>query len=535
MNKSLLIFAFTFGLIVNMVAQGPSFKYQGVARNAQNAALVNQNISLRLSIVNAANATVYSEIHNTRTSDLGIFNVNVCGGSNPSGTCAAIDWSVSGYQLKVELDPAGGSSYLNMGNSPILSVPVAAYASKAGSVTGVNDGNPQNELQTLSFNSNSNMLSISQGNNVDLTALKNDADFDPTNEIQTISLDTTNNEIRLSKNGGSFLLPSSGNSLWTKAGSELKYSHSSSVGITFNPGKFELSFGPTSKKNFTSSTNKWAEEYTTFPTNAMKTTAYGAEIQEYPATFSQYYLRFNADTFFQVRATNFTSPGVSTQLVLSNAVLSGTTPVRVIGTLLDAQGGIGRAITALAGRPGCGLVAATINNTVTPYMGVFSPSNPNSLIGGIYINGTQSIVAANMKNFWMDHPTDPTKEIWYACVEGPEAAAYERGTAQLINGECEVKFSEHFEIVINPTTMTVQLTPQSSESEGLAVVERTATGFKVRELRKGKGTYKFDWEVKGVRKGYEDYKAIRVKGLETPVLVKEGSSIGLDWKVTNQK
>ena len=155
MNKSLLIFAFTFGLIVNMVAQGPSFKYQGVARNAQNAALVNQNIWLRLSIVNASNATVYSEIHNTRTSDLGIFNVNVCGGSNPSGTCAAIDWSVSGYQLKVELDPAGGSSYLNMGNSPIISVPVAAYASKAGSVTGDNDGNPQNELQTLSFNSNS--------------------------------------------------------------------------------------------------------------------------------------------------------------------------------------------------------------------------------------------------------------------------------------------------------------------------------------------------------------------------------------------
>ena len=58
MNKSLLILAIAFGLSINMMAQGPSFKYQGVARNAQNAALVNQNISLRLSIVNAANATV---------------------------------------------------------------------------------------------------------------------------------------------------------------------------------------------------------------------------------------------------------------------------------------------------------------------------------------------------------------------------------------------------------------------------------------------------------------------------------------------
>ena len=95
-----------------------------------------------------------------------------------------------------------------MGNSPILTVPIAAYAMTAGSVAGDTDESPTNELQTLSFNPNNNSLAISQGNNVDLTALKNDADFDPANEIQTISIDTTNNEISLSKGGGSFTLPS---------------------------------------------------------------------------------------------------------------------------------------------------------------------------------------------------------------------------------------------------------------------------------------------------------------------------------------
>lgn len=97
-----------------------------------------------------------------------------------------------------------------------MTVPIAAYAMTAGAVAGDNDGNPTNELQSLTFNPNNNSLAISQGNNVDLTGLKNDADADPANEIQTISLDTTNNEILLSKGGGSILLPSSGNSLWKK-------------------------------------------------------------------------------------------------------------------------------------------------------------------------------------------------------------------------------------------------------------------------------------------------------------------------------
>ena len=112
----------------------------------------------------------------------------------------------------------------------------------------------------------------------------------------------------------------------------------------------------------------------------------------------------------------------------------------------------------------------------------------------------------------MAHPSKPDKEIWYACIEGPEGAAYTRGTANLVNGEVEVVFPDHFMEVINPQTMTVNLTPLSAESKGLAVVEKTATGFKVKELAQGTGNYGFDWEVKAVRKGLEDYRPVRDKG-----------------------
>jgi hypothetical protein len=59
--------------------------------------------------------------------------------------------------------------------------------------------------------------------------------------------------------------------------------------------------------------------------------------------------------------------------------------------------------------------------------------------------------------------------------------------------------------------ITVMLTPLSADSKGMAVVEKTATGFKVKELYQGTGSYGFDWEVKSVRKGFEEYQVIRQK------------------------
>lgn len=126
-------------------------------------------------------------------------------------------------------------------------------------------------------------------------------------------------------------------------------------------------------------------------------------------------------------------------------------------------------------------------------------------------------VWGDVKSFVMDHPTKSDKQIVYACIEGPEAAAYERGTVMLVNGEAEVLFSETFEIVANPTTMTVMTTPWSAESKGLAVVERTEKGFRIKELGGGTGNYKVDWEAKAVRKGWEDFEVIRDKDKVEPV------------------
>ena len=126
-------------------------------------------------------------------------------------------------------------------------------------------------------------------------------------------------------------------------------------------------------------------------------------------------------------------------------------------------------------------------------------------------NGRGTLTLNGVKNFRIPHPEKEDKEIWYGCIEGPEAAAYERGTYQLTNGEAFIPFSEHFSVVGNHNTMTVILTPLDANSKGLAVVEKLSNGFRVKEMNNGNGNYEFDWEVKAVRKGFENFKVIREK------------------------
>ena len=131
---------------------------------------------------------------------------------------------------------------------------------------------------------------------------------------------------------------------------------------------------------------------------------------------------------------------------------------------------------------------------------------------GMYVNSAgNGIVWGDTKSFRVDNPNDPNTEIWYTSVEGPEAAAYIRGTAQLVDGYAVITFPDHFLAVAVEEGMTVQITPLSAESKGLAVTSKNLDGVVVQELLDGTGNYEFDWEVKCVRQGHEDYQVIHPK------------------------
>jgi hypothetical protein len=133
-----------------------------------------------------------------------------------------------------------------------------------------------------------------------------------------------------------------------------------------------------------------------------------------------------------------------------------------------------------------------------------------NLQAGMDVNGGgYGVVWADIKNFRVPDPDDPTRDIWYGCIEGPELAMYVRGTARLVNGRARIELPDHFRKLADEQGMTVQLTPLSPDSKGLCVVRKGLDGIEVAELLNGRGNYEFDWRVEAVRKEHRDFQVYR--------------------------
>lgn len=136
--KHLTILIASVFVVACAIAQSPQqFNYQGVARDAGGNILANQTISVQFSLHDASpTGTIeYQETHALTTNQFGLFNTAVGSGTVVSGSFSAIDWGSASKYLQVELDPAGGSSYVDMGTSQLLSVPYALYAETSGGGT----------------------------------------------------------------------------------------------------------------------------------------------------------------------------------------------------------------------------------------------------------------------------------------------------------------------------------------------------------------------------------------------------------------
>jgi len=261
MLRKILFSILALMLAASLQAQSPQkFKFQAVARDASGTVYDSENIAVRVSLVRGGVSGLvdYAERHEVTTSPLGVFDLEIGGGLPQTGAFSDADWANHPYYLKIDIDPDGGSNYLNLGTSQLLSVPYAIYAGESGN----GGGNPTDELQnliydpatqtltltdgnsvTLSFPGSSTddqqlslmgtTLSIEDGNSVDLVALQDgveDADADPANEIQTISKNGTT--VTLSNGGGTFT--DDIEDADADPGNELQ-------DITFNPNTNELS------------------------------------------------------------------------------------------------------------------------------------------------------------------------------------------------------------------------------------------------------------------------------------------------------
>jgi len=193
--KNLILFVlFILSSSFTLLAQAPqSFKYQGVARD--NGTIITGNIGLQLSIraTSPTGTIVYQENQSPITNDYGVFSVDVGGNSATvtQGIFTDIDWSLGDYFLQVEIDPAGGTSFVDMGTTSLASVPYALYAATAQTALDDFDTDPNNENQNLQLNGA--VLSITNGNSVTLPIRSSIADADGDTKIQVE--ETSNDDI----------------------------------------------------------------------------------------------------------------------------------------------------------------------------------------------------------------------------------------------------------------------------------------------------------------------------------------------------
>jgi hypothetical protein len=107
------------------------------------------------------------------------------------------------------------------------------------------------------------------------------------------------------------------------------------------------------------------------------------------------------------------------------------------------------------------------------------------------------------KYFVEPHPTDPTKEIRYVCLEGRESGTYFRGTGKVVNGFASIEVPEDFRMVTSEKGLSVQLTPVG-DFASMVVKSYGLDRIVVQANR----DVEFFYMINGIRKAFENHQPI---------------------------
>ena len=129
----LLVLLFITNFTYSQVPE--SFKYQSAIRNSENIVLNERQVGVRFSIIQGmiGGTEVYSETFQTLSNEFGIINLEI-GRGQTNDNFENIDWENGPFYIETSIDVEGGTSYLKMGTSQLLSVPYALHAKTADRV-----------------------------------------------------------------------------------------------------------------------------------------------------------------------------------------------------------------------------------------------------------------------------------------------------------------------------------------------------------------------------------------------------------------
>jgi len=137
--KKVVLSIVIFTLCILIHAQIPeSFNYQAIVRNAAGEPVIAQQVTFLFTVYKTSpgGTNVYSEKHTPTTNEFGLVTLAIGNGTDKTGDFSSIDWGTDNYYLNINIDPAGGTSYTDMGTTQLVSVPYALYADKVQTVDG---------------------------------------------------------------------------------------------------------------------------------------------------------------------------------------------------------------------------------------------------------------------------------------------------------------------------------------------------------------------------------------------------------------
>ncbi|WP_299837750.1 hypothetical protein [uncultured Tenacibaculum sp.] len=133
MRLKLLFQALLLFVGIHAFAQTPEgFNYQSVVRDASGNIIANTAIGVQFKLhqATADGTVIYTETHTPTTNAYGVFSL-VVGQGTTADTFSTIDWASNSHFLEVSIDTAGGTTYVSMGTTQLLSVPYALHAASA--------------------------------------------------------------------------------------------------------------------------------------------------------------------------------------------------------------------------------------------------------------------------------------------------------------------------------------------------------------------------------------------------------------------
>jgi hypothetical protein len=463
MKQTVCILVLAFTMLASAFAQAPqTFSFQAVVRDRDGNLVSEKDVTVTLAILRGSpsGAKVYEETFSARKTDrAGVLSLSAGMGTPVSGKFSDIKWNEGVFYVKTSLRLPGDAQTYDMGTIQLLSVPYALYAETSGNSGGGSSGGdgywqPESGGQTIYTNKMVNIKNQKGNSLVEISpqAGSQDAGYVGVNANNSVkaaisSLDQSGAILLYDRNGEPQIL--------LKADPDDGF-----VAVTDRYG--------TEADIYSRGVAGFDERgYCSF---LLYTTDAGGQLE----VFGQ---NETPNVFIGCTNEDTNAGGVFTRNRNDGDLVR-------ISHLIDYPFNGGVEIYGAAGPKGTFYVA---------------PNGKSQLwVDEIYNNdGTR--LYSSTADYSLRTRSDGGADPCYVTETGDNQLIV-RGTATLRNGSYTVTLPAEAASKILEQTLTVQLTPRSAASKGLAIVDSQAGSFTVAELMSGDGSYAFDWTLTALRR-----------------------------------